>query len=89
MVTFGERFKDLREKAGYTQDGFSAKTEISQSYISRIESGDYDPSLKTIARVARAFGMTIAQLMEGVDVDPNGKEKQPSDTLPADCMGRN
>lgn len=50
---------DTRKNAGLTQKQLSERTGITQSDISKLESGDGDPSLKTLKRLAAAMDMTI------------------------------
>jgi len=50
---------DTRKNAGLTQKQLSERTGIAQSDISKLESGDGNPSLKTLKRLAAAMDMTI------------------------------
>ena len=43
---------DARKKSGLTQQQLAEKTGIAQGDISKIESGDANPSLKTLKRLA-------------------------------------
>ena len=47
---------DARNNFGLTQKQLSEKTGIAQSDISKIESGNANPSLKTIKRLALGMG---------------------------------
>jgi len=48
-----------RRDAGLTQTQLAAKTGIDQSDISRIESGDANPSLNTLKRLAAGMDMKL------------------------------
>ena len=48
-----------RKSAGITQTQLSQKTGISQCDISRIETGQANPSMKTLKRVAAGLNMCI------------------------------
>jgi ribosome-binding protein aMBF1 (putative translation factor) len=50
---------DARKNTGLTQQQLSAKTGIDQSDISRIESGDANPTLATIKRLAAGMDMKL------------------------------
>ncbi len=50
---------DARKNTGLTQKQLSDKTGIDQSDISRIESGEANPSLKTLKRLASGMGMRL------------------------------
>ena len=50
---------DARKNVGLTQKQLSERTGIAQSDISKFESGDGNPSLKTLKRLAAAMDMTL------------------------------
>ena len=50
---------DARKNVGLTQKQLSERTGIAQSDISKLESGDGNPSLKTLKRLAAAMDMTL------------------------------
>lgn len=50
---------DARERAGLSQNELSGKTGIYQSTISRMERGMANPSVETLARIARAMDMKL------------------------------
>jgi transcriptional regulator with XRE-family HTH domain len=37
---------------------------VSSRYFSRLESKRHDPSLTTLAKIAKAFGLSVSQLLE-------------------------
>lgn len=50
---------DSRNEMGMTQKDLSEITGIHQSEISKIENGNANPSLKTLERIANAFGKKL------------------------------
>jgi len=50
---------DARKAVNITQKQLAEKTGIAQSEISRIERGNANPSLKTMARLASGMGMIV------------------------------
>lgn len=50
---------DARKAAGLTQKQLSEKTGIAQADISKLESGNANPSLRTLQRLAAGMGMQI------------------------------
>lgn len=50
---------DARKKAGFTQKQLSKATGIAQSDISKLESGNANPSLRTLQRLAHGMGMDL------------------------------
>ena len=50
---------ELRRNAGETQAKLAKRLRMTESMISRLESGDHVPSLKTLCRIADAFGRRL------------------------------
>ena len=50
---------DARKEAGMTQKQLSEKTGIAQADISKLESGNANPSLRTLQRLAAGMGMKV------------------------------
>ena len=58
--------RKLRDASGLTQQSVAAKAHLDPTYISGIERGVRNPSLLSIARLAKALRVSIADLCEGV-----------------------
>jgi transcriptional regulator with XRE-family HTH domain len=50
---------ELRGQTGQTQKALAARLGMTESMISRLERGDHVPSLKTLCRIAEAFGRQL------------------------------
>ena len=50
---------ELRGQSGQTQKQLAARLGMTESMISRLESGDHVPSLKTLCRIAEVFGRQL------------------------------
>jgi transcriptional regulator with XRE-family HTH domain len=59
----GARLRTLREAAGLTQLELAARSEVTHETISRLELGRRSPRAETIERLARALGVTPAELI--------------------------
>jgi len=60
----GENIKRLRQKAGFSQDVLSKKTNLAFHTIAKIESGSTpDPRIATAKKIADVLGVTIDELM--------------------------
>lgn len=53
----GEKIKELRKKNNLKLEELAEKTGLSISYISLIERGLKNPSLKALERIAKAFNL--------------------------------
>lgn len=69
FAALGKRLSGLRESRGWTLDDLAARSGLSLSYLSRVESGDRQPSLGTLSVLAQVYGVTLASLFEPED-DP-------------------
>jgi putative transcriptional regulator len=64
--TFGERVTALRRERGWTQQALADKVGIDQPFMSKIEADKFDPGMKLVSSVAKAFGVTLSKLLQGV-----------------------
>ena len=71
---FGARLQDLRQHADLSQLALSTKCGVHVSFVSAIEQGRRQPSLMTLAKLAKGLGVRLEDLVAGVgeDDDRNG-----------------
>jgi transcriptional regulator with XRE-family HTH domain len=65
-VRFGARLRELRQTRGLSQEAFATACGLDRTYISGIERGKRNVSLRNIEVLANALGITISQLMKGL-----------------------
>lgn len=65
----GGRFKELREKHGYTHEELAELLGIGTTQIWRYENEKTDPSTKILGRIAKVFGVSTDYLL-GLSDDP-------------------
>jgi transcriptional regulator with XRE-family HTH domain len=58
------RLKQLRKARGMTQAALAHKTKLSLGYVARLEQGRHDPPLSTMAKLAKALKVTVAELVK-------------------------
>lgn len=64
-MQIGERVKDFRKSLRLTQHALAAHTGLRPETISRIERGAVEnPETDTLAKLARAFGVTLDALVK-------------------------
>lgn len=63
MESFAANVQRLRRKLGLTQEQLADAVGFSPRYISRLESGEVDATLRTIARVAAKLEVPAAALL--------------------------
>ncbi len=66
LVRFGERVRELRQKQGYSQEGFAHKCGLDRTYVGGIERGERNLALLNIERIAQTLDISLAQLMRGL-----------------------
>lgn len=59
VENIGMRIRQLREARGMTQSQLQARSGVSRSYLSRIESGQMTPSLGTLEKIAESLGVGL------------------------------
>ena len=64
---FGQTVKALRKNRQFTQEDRSEKSDIGVQYISRIENGSANPTLKIISALATAFEVALPDLFSGLE----------------------
>lgn len=60
---FGKTVKKIRLKQGLSQGDVAKRLNLHRSYISGIERGVRNPSLKVIQKIAKALGVKIGDLI--------------------------
>ena len=67
LVSLGRRVRLLREGKEFTQEKLAERSSLHATYISDIERGVRNPGIKNVSRIAKALGVTTAELCKGVD----------------------
>jgi len=67
---FGKCVRQLRTDAGLSQVEFGERCGFYQTYLSRIERGQANPTLNAMEVIANALGLTIFDLFERVRAEP-------------------
>ena len=59
---FGQRIKELRKQKKLSQERLASKSGLHRTYISDIERGSRNVSLKNIEKIAKALSISIIEL---------------------------
>lgn len=57
----GERIKELRVKAGFTQNGLAEWAGVSQTHLRRVELGQQDITVGQLRLVCDGLGVTLSE----------------------------
>ena len=62
LVSLGKRIQALREKMGLTQEQLEEKTGVNTKYISAIERGQKNVTIKTLGKLAKGLNVKLYEL---------------------------
>ena len=63
-IRFGYRVKEIRLKQNISQEELSFRSGLSKNYISDVERGTRNISLRSIEKIADGFAINIKELFE-------------------------
>ncbi len=65
-IITGIRIRELRDRSGTTRSRLAQRSATNLTHLARIESGEANPSLGTLTRIANALDTTVADLVRDV-----------------------
>lgn len=69
-IQFGRLLRERRTARGLTQEELAFGAGMSVPYLSDLERGHWNPSLAMIVDLAKALELRPAELLEGLEVEP-------------------
>lgn len=66
--------RECRKQAGFSQVVFGEKCGFYQTYLSRLENGQANPTLNALEVVSKALGLTIFELFDRVKAQASPKK---------------
>ncbi|WP_367874265.1 cupin domain-containing protein [Luteolibacter sp. Populi] len=70
LVELASRIKAARLARGYTLDRVAELSGLGKGLLSKVENFRVTPSLPTLAKFCEALGLSISELLEGLDEKP-------------------
>ena len=70
---FGRRVRELRLGKSLSQEKLAFEAGVHRTYLGGIERGERNPTLKNIALIARALGVSLAELFAYDEGGPSSK----------------
>ncbi|MHB1515374.1 MAG: helix-turn-helix domain-containing protein [Acidiferrobacteraceae bacterium] len=64
----GRRIRVLRAEHGWSQETLSALTGLHRTYLSQVERGSLHISVVQLAKIARAFELSVGALLDGSSI---------------------
>ena len=62
----GMRIKYLRYLKKWSQEDLALEADINKNYLSDLERGSRNPTVKVVEKIAKAFNITISELFKGI-----------------------
>ena len=72
LISLGKRIQSVREKRGLTQEALEELTGINTKYISAIECGQKNVTVKTLEKIARGLNIECYELLI-LNVEPGSE----------------
>lgn len=63
---FGENVRRARKAAGLSQEDLAFQAGLARSYMSDVERGQRNPTVRVIGQIAAALKISAAPLVEGI-----------------------
>ncbi len=64
---FGRMLQELRTERGLSQEKLGFESDYHRTYISQLERGQKNPSLKAIFRLAEALGIRPSEMIQRIE----------------------
>lgn len=66
QVELGDRIRRHRDRLGWSQEDLAYEAGVNRTYIASLEAGQRNPSLDLMARLAKALGIDLGELVKGL-----------------------
>jgi transcriptional regulator with XRE-family HTH domain len=66
FVELGMRIAFLRHEKKWSQEDLALESDVNKNYLSDLERGRRNPSILVLNRIAKALGVTLETLFQGV-----------------------
>jgi transcriptional regulator with XRE-family HTH domain len=66
LIALGNKLRRLRHKKGKSLLIASIYSEVNKTYLSDLENGRRNPSLKVLCKLAKYYGVSLSELLEGI-----------------------
>lgn len=63
LIVIGRNIAQIRKERGLTQEAVCGEAEIERTYLSRLENGSENVSIKTLLKIAKALDVKISVII--------------------------
>lgn len=75
-AALGVRVRELRERAGWSQEHLAARVELHVTYVSGIERGRRNPGLNILGQIAKGLRISLSTLVADLRPRPAAKARR-------------
>jgi transcriptional regulator with XRE-family HTH domain len=87
VANFAVALRARRRALGYSQAELAARSAVAATYVTKLESGASAPQVDTVARLAAALGVGIADLLpDDAPADPTSALREQARRLAAEVI---
>ncbi len=69
LIAIGLRVRKLRKSKGMSQEEFALEANLDRTYISDVERGARNISVKNLHKISSTLGITLSELLQDVDTE--------------------
>jgi transcriptional regulator with XRE-family HTH domain len=67
QVVLGNRIRELRRKAGFSQESFADHCGLHRTYMGGIERGEHNLTIQTALTISKGLGISVSKLLSGIE----------------------
>lgn len=67
LLRLAETIRESRMKVGLTQEALAAQAGMAVRHLQKIEAGEVNVTIRTLAKISRALGKDISELFAATD----------------------
>jgi transcriptional regulator with XRE-family HTH domain len=64
---FAANLRRLRRQRGLSQERLAHNADLNMTHVAKIERGEREPGVRTVSKLAKALGVSAAELFDGID----------------------
>lgn len=64
LVRLGSCIRKLRVERGWSQEDLALKSGLHRTYISSLENGERNPTMRSVGSIAKALGIPVRDLFQ-------------------------
>jgi len=66
LIKLGRNLRRVREKRGWSQEGFAFRCGVHRTYVGSVERGEYNVTVLTLRKFTKALGISLRDAIRGL-----------------------